>query len=288
MDRSEAVWLLDEDPDLGRRVGDQTRSDLRTRAVVSVVKLACGACDLANLVPIDEDDLGALILEGLLAREVLLAGRSFTELVGREDLLRPRDDLTDPKSLRASVSWVVMEPTRLAILDQEFSRRTAPWLPAMAPVLLHRTVRRARWLTLRLAIFETKRIEDRLLLLLWHLADRWGRVHPDGVHLPLRLTHDVLGQMVGAHRSSVTTALNRLVHKGAVARGLDGTWILRGPIDAQFEPPGAQADPTSSSTDSAGASKRPASKRRIDPARPREARRQAQASSTLPSKSPGA
>jgi hypothetical protein len=57
----------------------------------------------------------------------------------------------------------------------------------------------------------------------------------------------VLGQMVGAHRSSVTTALNRLVHKGAVARGPDATWILRGPIDAQFEPRGARANPTSAS-----------------------------------------
>ena len=247
LDRSEAVWLLDEDPDLGRRVGDQTRSDLRTRAVVPLVKLAPGSCDLANLVPIDEDDLGALILEGLLSRNVLLAGRSFTELVGPEDLLRPRDDLTDPKSLRPSVSWIVMEPTRLAILDQEFARRTAPWLPAMTPVLLQRTVRRARWLTLRLAILETKRIQDRLLLLLWHLADRWGRVQPDGLHLPLRLTHDVLGQMAGAHRSSVTTALNRLVDKGAVARGLDGTWILRDLMDGQFEPRGAQANPTSRS-----------------------------------------
>ena len=247
LDRSEAVWLLDEDPDLGRRVGDQTRSDLRARAVVSVVKLASGASDLANLAPIGEDDLGALILEGLLARNVLLAGRSFTELVGPEDLLRPRDDLTDPKSLRPSVSWIVMEPTRLAILDQEFARRTAPWLPAMTPVLLQRTVRRARWLTLRLAILETKRIEERLLLLLWHLADRWGRVQPDGLHLPLRLTHDVLGQMVGAHRSSVTTALNRLVDKGAVAREPDGTLKLRGPADAQFGPHGAGANPASTS-----------------------------------------
>jgi CRP/FNR family transcriptional regulator, cyclic AMP receptor protein len=249
LDRLEAVWLLDEDPDLGRRVGDQTRTDLRTRAVVPLVKLARGPSDLATLVPIDEDDLGALVLEGLLARNVLLAGRSFTELLGPEDLLRPHDDETEQKSLHGRVTWIVMEPTRLAILDQEFARRTAPWLPAMTPVLLERTVRRARWLTLRLAILETKRIEDRLLLLLWHLADRWGRVQPDGVHLPLRLTHDVLGQMVAAHRSSVTTALNRLVHKGALARGLDGIWILRGPVDAQFEPRGmaAQVEPTSRS-----------------------------------------
>lgn len=152
-------------------------------------------------------------------RETSSSRAEASELLGPEDLLRPRDDLTDPKSLHGRVSWTVMEPTRLAILDQAFARNAAPWMAAITPVLLERTVRRARWLTLRLAILETKRIEDRLLLLLWHLADRWGRVQPDGVHLPLRLTHEVLGQMVGAHRSSVTTALNRLGHKGASPGG---------------------------------------------------------------------
>lgn len=103
-------------------------------------------------------------------------------------------------------------------------------------------------LTLRLSIVEMRRVEDRLLLLLSLLADRWGRVQADGVCLPLRLTHDVLGRMVCAHRSSVTTALNRLLQKGALSRGVDGSLVLRGAVGAECRLRGGAAP-----TDSAGA-----------------------------------
>lgn len=228
VDRSEAVWVLDEDPELGRGVPSATRADLWARAIAPLVRLAPGEWDVGTLAPTQDEDLGVLVLDGLLARNVLLADRSFVELLGPEDLLRPRDDLTDQKLLPADVTYTVMRSTRLAVLDRHFARRIAPWLRAITPVLLERTVRRARWLTLRLAMLEVRRTEDRLLLLLWHLADRWGRIQPDGVCVSLSLTHEVLGRMVCAHRSSVTTALNRLVAKGALVRGADGCWVLQG------------------------------------------------------------
>lgn len=220
--------MLDEDPDLGRGVDGPSRAELRARAVAPLLRLGPGESDLATLARPHENDLGVLVLDGLLARNVVVAGTSFTELLGAGDLLRPGDDLADPKSLRANVNWTVMERTRLAMLDHGFARRVAPWLGAIAAVLLKRTVQRARWLTLRLAINETRRIDERLWLLLWHLADRWGRIEHDGTCLPLRLTHEVLGQMVSAHRSSVTTALNRLVEEGSLSRNAQGLWVLHG------------------------------------------------------------
>lgn len=234
LDCSEAVWVLDEDPDLGRGLDDAARAEFQAHSVARLMTLAPGQADFASAVPVGTDDLGVLVLTGLLARNVRLAGRTFTELLGVEDLLRPRDDLTDPKSLRANVVWTVMEPTRLAVLDQRFALRVAPWLPALTPVLIERTVRRARWLTLRMAINETRRIEERLLLLLWHLADRWGYVQQDGISIPVRLTHGMFARMVSAHRSSVTTALNQLLHKGVLSRGPDGFFILRDPIEASL------------------------------------------------------
>ncbi len=53
-----------------------------------------------------------------------------------------------------------------------------------------------------------------MLLLLWHLADRSGRVTPDGIHLPLRLSHDLLSDLVASRRPSVTTGLARLKREG--------------------------------------------------------------------------
>jgi CRP/FNR family cyclic AMP-dependent transcriptional regulator len=71
-------------------------------------------------------------------------------------------------------------------------------------------------------------VDRRLLALFWHLAERWGRVVPGGVHLPLRLTHRILGQLVGARRPTVSAALTELVSEGEVARRADGTWQLTG------------------------------------------------------------
>ena len=69
----------------------------------------------------------------------------------------------------------------------------------------------------------------RLLLLLWHLAARWGKVEPGGVRLPLPLTHLLLGRLVGAERPSVSHALKRLAAAGLVS-GSDDGWHLHGSI----------------------------------------------------------
>jgi len=70
------------------------------------------------------------------------------------------------------------------------------------------------------------RAEHRVLFVLGHLADRWGKVVPDGVLLPLPLTHDVLGQLSAARRSTVTIAVNMLESEGLIRRPDDGSWLL--------------------------------------------------------------
>jgi DNA-binding IclR family transcriptional regulator len=69
----------------------------------------------------------------------------------------------------------------------------------------------------------------RLLVILWYYADRWGRVTPEGVLLPLRMTHGLLARVVGARRPSVSTALGRLQERGLVERTDNGQWLLLGP-----------------------------------------------------------
>jgi CRP-like cAMP-binding protein len=79
-----------------------------------------------------------------------------------------------------------------------------------------------------MALSHLNRVDVRLLAFFWHLADRWGRVGPEGVIVPLRLTHRTLAQLVGAQRPSVTTALGALAGEGRVTRRDDGTWLLHG------------------------------------------------------------
>jgi hypothetical protein len=70
------------------------------------------------------------------------------------------------------------------------------------------------------------RVHDRVLVLLWHLAERFGRVTPDGVVVPLRLTHRMIARLVGARRPSVTTAIAALERTGTIERRGDGAIVL--------------------------------------------------------------
>jgi Crp-like helix-turn-helix domain len=64
------------------------------------------------------------------------------------------------------------------------------------------------------------------LLVLRHLADRWGVVTAEGTVLPLPFSHDLLAQLAGARRSTVTLAVGALEREGAIRRLEDGCWLL--------------------------------------------------------------
>jgi CRP-like cAMP-binding protein len=48
------------------------------------------------------------------------------------------------------------------------------------------------------------------------LARSYGRVGTDGLVLDLPLTHELLAEMVGSTRETVTRALARLAHEGMI------------------------------------------------------------------------
>jgi CRP/FNR family cyclic AMP-dependent transcriptional regulator len=69
-------------------------------------------------------------------------------------------------------------------------------------------------------------VETRLLVQFWHLAERWGRVGPDGISISVPLTHEMLAKLVRATRPSVTTGLGRLASRGLLVRESDRGWRL--------------------------------------------------------------
>jgi hypothetical protein len=101
-------------------------------------------------------------------------------------------------------------------------------------VLLERSLRRSLRLTVHAGLLQLSPVETRLLVLFWFLAERWGRVTPSGVTLRLRLSHQLLGQMVGCRRASVTTALHRIEEAGHLVRRRDRTWLLLGSPPDEF------------------------------------------------------
>lgn len=216
--------LFDHVPELRADLPPEEHELARRTLVASAVDLTPGPWDPRALTR--HPTLGALVCGGLLTRALALNGRTTTELLGPGDLLRPWDEDTDGGPLRFSVSWTVHERTRLALLDRRVAMAVGRW-PEVAGALSRRAVARSHSLAVQLACAHLPRLDERLLVLLWHLATRWGRVGPHGTVLSLRLTHRTLAELAGARRPSVTAALGELARRDLVVRGPEG-WVLKG------------------------------------------------------------
>ena len=140
-------------------------------------------------------------------------------------MIRPWDADGEYDPLPISVDWVVLRPTRLAILDTAFAQRTARW-PSITGNLCGRIAQRARHLALMQAITHLPRAHPRLLMLFWLLADRWGTVSSEGVRVTLPLTHETLAMLAGSRRPTVTLALQRLARAGLLTRERNNRWLL--------------------------------------------------------------
>jgi len=221
------ISIVEADPDLGELLDAEQLEQARREARARVQRLSPGEWDAAAALEHDAHHRGFLIVEGLLSRTVDVLGRRCVELLGHGDVMRPWKWDDEGSHVHAEVGWIVLEPTRLAVLDHGLVRRMVPW-PQLGVELFNRGTRRAHYLAVALAIAHHQRVDDRLLLTLWHLAERWGRVHTDGVVVPLPLSHQRLADLVGAHRPSVTTALGELSRGGALSRRDDGYWVLHG------------------------------------------------------------
>src|SRR5262249_13311108 len=86
--------------------------------------------------------------------------------------------------------------------------------------LLDRRVRAEPWALPEIGVA----LVDRIAALLRVLAERWGRVIPEGVLVPLALSH----RLIGARRPTVSTAVAGLARRGRLQRRADGTWLLVG------------------------------------------------------------
>ena len=225
--------VLDLDPDLGEHLGAERVAVAQRELRAEAVDVPVGPWDPGALGARVRDGLGLLVLEGVLVRRLGTARRAGAELLGPGDLLRPWDGEVPSSTLPLTNAWRILEPTRVALLDERFMRRAAPY-PEVAATLLGRSVARSRHLLAHLAIAHHPRVDERLLMALWCLADRWGRVTRDGVFLPLRLTHELLADLIAVQRPSVTLSLQQLERQGHLTRD-DGRLVLLGSSPADLE-----------------------------------------------------
>jgi hypothetical protein len=230
---TEAVRLLEADPELGSLLTPARRGDAERELVVRTHRLSVGPWDVARLSGASADHVGLLVLDGVLARELVVADHVSAELLGPGDLVRPWQGSSSAGLLPVDAVWSVLSGVTLAVLDRRFAAEAARY-PEITAALFDRLGERSLRLATTQAISQLTRVDRRLKALFWHLAERWGRVSGDGVVVPLALTHRILGQLVGARRPTVSTALSELAEREELLRRPDGSWLLRG------EPPDAQ------------------------------------------------
>jgi CRP-like cAMP-binding protein len=237
--RSRHVRLLDVDPDLGIALTADEFDQARQYAVVEVAALQPGVHDAWRIG--DPRLLGLLVIEGLLIRSVQVAERRCGELVGPGSIVRPWDHFGEYAPMPFEVSWRVIEPVELALLDLQLVRLGARW-PQLVHGIMRRAVERSHGLALDVAIHSLQHIELRLLVLFWHLADRFGRVTSEGTIVPLRLSHNDIAELIGGQRPSVSVRLSELAKRGVLARRPDRSWVLLGEPPAELRDLRANAD----------------------------------------------
>ncbi len=231
------IGVLDADPELAEGLAEADLEEARRRAVAAVLELDPPDWNPDDVRAVAGDGwLGLLVLDGLMIRRVQVGKRTACELFGPGDLIRPWDTDGEYDPLPITVDWLILTRSRLALLDTAFSLRIAPW-PVITSRLIARVAQRARYLALSGAVTHLRRVHSRLLIFFWLLAERWGRVGPDGVHVSLPLTHDILAMLVGARRPTVTVGLQRLARSGLLVRERRDRWLLtQHAIDALAQP----------------------------------------------------
>ncbi len=192
--------------------------------VATAHRLPAGTWSPADTQLVQPAPRAAWLLHGVIVRDVVVGGRASGHLFGPGDILHPWRGANG--SLPFSSTWTCGPGGAvIAVLDGRFAQMARKW-PGLAEVVQERLTDQLEESTLRTAIVSLPRAEQRVLALLWQLADRWGVVRPEGVIVRLQLTHELIGRLIGARRPTVSLALQALADEGTVERIDAGCWRL--------------------------------------------------------------
>jgi CRP/FNR family transcriptional regulator, cyclic AMP receptor protein len=218
------IPLLQADADIGRYLTAEERTAAEALAVPCIT-LETGHVDIRSLLD-RHACFGALVVSGMLVAHLRVGEQAGMRILGPGDVVSGG---TSPASMLLVDSGCrAVSTTQLAMLGKDVLVGAHRW-PRLVAGLHARTTEQIERVAVQLAICQLPRVEDRLLALFWLLAEQWGRVTPGGTVLPLALTHETLGALVGARRPTVTLALGELADRGAVLRQ-GRAWLLVEPL----------------------------------------------------------
>jgi CRP/FNR family transcriptional regulator, cyclic AMP receptor protein len=174
-----------------------------------------------------------LVLDGLIVRRIVVGASAALRLLGPGDVVAAASG--SASRLITAGGWYSAGAVRFAVLGRDVLL-AAHRAPRLVAGLYARATELSDRLAVQLAICQLPRVEDRVLSMLWLLAESWGQVTAGGTAVRLRLTHETLGGLVGARRSTVTLAMSQLTDEGAIRRE-DGGWTLLRDPPAFVDPP---------------------------------------------------
>ena len=232
--------LADLDPDLVEAVPG---ADRPLATMLRVPTLSIGRGTWRPPAVADEASLGLLVSGGVAFRSVSAAGFATGDLLGPGDVISLRRTPPElPGGAVAAFGWQVIEPLTVAVLGARFVACVARW-PMLAWRLLDRQAEHADRAAAHVALMHRQRVEERLLLVLWELAGRWGRVLPVGVLVPIALRHHQLAALTVSLRPSVTLALHRLTERCIAERCVRG-YLLHDTFEVSWSRLAADAEET--------------------------------------------
>lgn len=220
------VRLLEVEPDLGEGLSPKEFAEARELAV-PVMTIGHDDGDLEQLN--QRDAFAALVVDGMVLHHIRVAEQLGMHLLGPGDIVPLKQLLRF--GLVVESSRRAVPATRLAILGREVLFAARKW-PSLLESLQLRAAQQAERLSVQLVICQLPRVDQRLLSLMWLLAESWGRVTPSGTAVPLKLTHEALGALIGARRPTITLALRDLSERGAIVRQAEGWLLLERPQGA--------------------------------------------------------
>jgi CRP/FNR family transcriptional regulator, cyclic AMP receptor protein len=224
------VCLLAVEPEVGRFLTADERVAAEELSL-PVREVGRGPLDIDSVLS-DANAFAAFVLEGLLLHRLQIGEQSALRLLGPGDVVSLS---ANGPSLLAESRYTSAAPTRLAMCGNEVLVAAHRWPRIVAGLHVLAAEQNGR-LEMQLGICQLPRVEDRLLAVMWLLAESWGTVTSHGTRLPLALTHDALGGLIGASRPTVTLALRELAERGAMVRQSGGWLLLEGPPEPSVSP----------------------------------------------------
>jgi CRP/FNR family cyclic AMP-dependent transcriptional regulator len=219
------VLLLTIEPDLARGIPAEELAEATRLIRVPAYRIDRGDWDMRTVNEwefVHGDPVGILVLDGIVIMSICVAERWCSRTLGSGELILLDD--VEGDSVPMDRRWRAGDGAHVAVLDERFMLLARRW-PSLMRSMLMRAAISARYAFVQQAFSQLPRVEDRILAFLWSVADRHGQTAPDGVRLHLSLTHQDLGEMIGARRPTVSLGLSQLVKDGLL-REHNGDWWL--------------------------------------------------------------